>query len=253
MSKHTRIGAIRLKHGLVVLVQQNLVYHHVDETGTTYYEANSDVAYGLVRSGKIMEAVESRFGVLAKDVVQSLLQLGHTKVSDLVRGFEAKDKRINGHANGHAAANRINGVNGNGNAITAGQLHSVLAQLLQAGLIEPVTETMFRSPTDTYNMVEKEMLQLHYGGSTKGVKQKEELKNKIRDRLQSLRDENRDWEPKAGKKRPRNGELSNGINGSGKRRRLSNGAVNGDHTYEDDGTRLDVGFSSSSDQEGIVC
>jgi DNA-directed RNA polymerase III subunit RPC3 len=113
---------------------------------------------------------------------------------------------------------------------------------------------MFQSPTDTYNKIEKEVLDKFFGGSTKGIKQKEELQNKIKERLQALRLE-REWKPKEmkGKKRTPNGDLTSGLNGSNKRRRLADGAVNIDHFYEDESTRLDVGFPSFSEQDTIEC
>jgi DNA-directed RNA polymerase III subunit RPC3 len=178
-----------------------------------------------------MDIVESRHGVHARDVVQNLLLLGHTKVSDLEEAYESKQKHYSyGNGNGYVMANGTNSQS-RSHVSSASQLHTILAQLLQAGLVEPVVKSMFRSPTDTYKKIEREILHESFGGSTKGVKQKEELKVKIRDRLQALRTEGREWKPH-GKKRLLNGEHVNG------------GAVNGDHFYEDDGTRLDVGFPS---------
>jgi DNA-directed RNA polymerase III subunit RPC3 len=173
-----------------------------------------------------------------------LLLLGHTKVSDLEEAYESKQKNYI-HANGHGTS-MVNGTNGQSRShvSSTGQLHTILAQLLQAGLVEPVVKSMFRSRTDTYKEIERELLHESFGGSTKGVKQKEELKVRILDRLRALRTEGREWKPH-GKKRPLNSEHVNGISVSSKRRRLSNGgAVNGDHFYDDDGTRLDVGFPS---------
>ncbi|KAF4625732.1 hypothetical protein G7Y89_g12428 [Cudoniella acicularis] len=187
-----------------------------------------------------MDAVENRYGGLARDLVHNLLLLGHTKVSDLAEAYESNQKEAAyGKSNGHPT---INGVNGHAkvHATTVGQLHNVLYRLLEAGVVEPVVENMLRSPSDIYNKLEKEILKESYGGSTKGTKQKEEVAGRIRDGLQALRSEGRDWKSKANK-RPLNGEHTNGINGSTKRRRLSHGGgvVNGDHVYEDDGTRLD--------------
>lgn len=162
---------------------------------------------------------------------------------DLARDYESGPKHANGNGkrNGHATTN---GMNGHGNEYpSTGPLHTVLSRLLQAGIIEPLNASMLRSPTDLYNTVEKEVLTTFFGGSTKGGKQKDELKIKIQARLESARTEGPDWQPK-GKKRMANGDYT-GVNGN-KRRRLSNGSevVNGDQLYEDDGTRLDVGLSS---------
>jgi DNA-directed RNA polymerase III subunit RPC3 len=226
-------------------VQQGLVYYNADDAMRgTFYEANPDAAYGLVRSGKILEAVESRYGASAKDVVESLFLLGHTKVSDLEKVYES---RIHDHANGNGESN--------GNTreeklvmISTGQLHAILTRLLEAAIIQPVVGSMLCSPTDTYEKIEYQILKESFGGSTKGAKQKEELKVKVRDKLQALRSERQNWQMK-GKKRPLNGSLSNGVNGVSKRRRLSNSgaSVNGNHDYEDDGARVDVSLPIFSD------
>ena len=244
LSRHTHLTPRQLRHGLVVLIQQNLVYHHFDtENRSTFYEGNHDAAYALVRSGKILEIVESRYGVHARDVVQNLFLLGHIKVSDLAGAYESRRKpHINGK--GHAPANGISG-HPKGHASSAGELDSILARLLQAGLIETVTECMFRSPTDTYNHAEREILQLNFGGSTKGGKQKDELKALMKDRLQNIRSNGPDWRLK-GNKRTLNGDAVDGLNGASKRRKLSDGGgvVSDDEICKDDSTRLDVGLLS---------
>lgn len=191
-----------------------------------------------------MNIVEERYGARARDVVQNLLLLGHTKISDLAAAYESvKKPQVNGTSNGHSTTNDTTRAE-KSHITSAGQLDAILYQLLDAGLVEPVTQRMFRSPSDTYNQVEKEQLDTHFGGSTKGTKQKEELNRNISARLRDLRSEGRDWRPK-GKKRPYNGDGPNGVNGAAKRRRLSNGAVNGDSHYEDETIRLDVGLSAS--------
>lgn len=195
-----------------------------------------------------MQLVESRFGELAKDVIQNLLLLGHTKVSDLADAYAITSRS---HSNGHGAENTgtngINGMNGKHKVhITSpGQLDLVLSKLLQAGFVQPVIERMFRSPTDTYNLVENVILHDNFGGQTKGTRQKEELKIKVRGQLKSWRDEGRDWKPSGGSK--------NGVNGQGKKRRLSRGeaAINGNHAFHGEGTRLDVGFKISAEEKTI--
>lgn len=188
---------------------------------------------------------ETRFGPAARDVVQKLFLLGNTSVSNLEAAYESKHEQ---HVNGNAEGSSVipNGVNGhNVSSVTSiGHLHALLNRLLEVGFVEPVIQNMFLSPADTYNKVERDILQESFGGSTKGAKQKDDLKLKVRNRLQAIRSD-REW--KGGSvKRPLNGGYINGVNGTNKRRRLSNGSstVSSDHLYEDDGTRLEVGFSS---------
>jgi DNA-directed RNA polymerase III subunit RPC3 len=213
----------------------------------------------LVRSGKIVEIARSRYGDLAAEIMGNLFLSGHSTVKELVTGYLARLGEVEAKRNQEQClTNGINGQSKDHVPVQApahpnptGQMHGILTELLQSGLIQPLFEDMFCSPTDTFNKVEKEILQGEYGGSTKGIKQKDELKDKIRARLQDLRSE-REWKPK-GKKRALNGNHANGVNGASKRRRLSTGAVNGDHYFEDDSTRLDVGFPSLSEQDTIEC
>ncbi|KAH6670064.1 DNA directed RNA polymeras-like protein III subunit Rpc82 [Halenospora varia] len=254
LSRHTRLTPRQLRHGLAVLVQQNLIYHYTEDTGLTHYEADHDAAYALVRSGKIMAAVESRYGTLAKDIVHNLLLLGHTKVVDLEKAFEPKPveqtkengrEKGKGHNTSNGTINGVtsevaNGVNGHAEAVIVpvGEIHATLERLLIAGVVEPIVESMFRSPLDRYSKLEKDILRGSYGEKQKGNKQKEEFAARIKEGLKEMRSEGQNWRSKLNK-RPLNGEHTNGVNGPSKRRRLSHGMTNGDHVYEDEGKRLD--------------
>ncbi|KAJ5042036.1 uncharacterized protein L3040_004596 [Drepanopeziza brunnea f. sp. 'multigermtubi'] len=240
---HTKLSQRAVLHGLTVLIQQGLVYHNRDDDQHTFYEANDDAAYGLARSGKILEIVESRYGPFGRDVMQKLFTMGYTKISDLANAYESTTVQEhhpngNGKMNGHATKNGVNGLSEE--HPSTGPLHTVLAHFLEAGIIEPVVESMLRSPTDLYNMAEKEITNQFFSGGTKGIKQKEELKQKIQSRIEAARSDGPQWQPR-GMKRKMNGD-HNGTSGGLKRRRLSSGedATKGDLLYEDDGTRLDL-------------
>ncbi|EDN96672.1 hypothetical protein SS1G_01598 [Sclerotinia sclerotiorum 1980 UF-70] len=233
LKRHTQLTTRQLKLGLTVLVRQNLVYHNSDEGADTNYEANIDAAYALVRSGKILEIAEERFGSVAAEIMGQLVLLGHAKVSDIIAELnKSHDTRANG--------NGINGAtNGNGvHSYHSGQLNYILIQLLEQGFIQPVGRNMFRSPTDSYNAVEKALLHEDYGGATRGTKQKEELRSRIRQRLQDLRAEVPNWKPVGYNRPSANGHL-NGT--ASKRRRLShNGTASNGYDFGDDETnRLD--------------
>lgn len=201
-----------------------------------------------------MELVENRYGASAKDVVQNLFLLGHTKISDLAEAYASQQKRAGkGKSNGHTATNGVNG-HTNPNIEAEGQLDAILIELLGVGLIEPVVKRVFRCPADVRDEFENGAIE-EAGGSVKGsVKKKAEVRGKVEYRLEKIEAEDREWKSKILNK-PRNGILTNGVNGSGKKRRLSHGggSVNGDHPYEDDGTRLDVGYSSFYKQDESVC
>lgn len=239
LKRHTQLTTRQLKLGLTVLVRQNLVYHNSEERGDTTYEANIDAAYALVRSGKILEIVGEQFGSVATDVMEQLVLLGHAKISDIISEL---NKSHEAHANGNG--NGINGAtNGNGaHSYPSGHLNSALIQLLEEGFIQPVGQNMFRSPTDNYNAVEKSLLQDSYGGATRGTKQKDELRSRIRVRLQELRSEVPNWKPVGYNRSSTNGHMNGSVS---KRRRLShNGSATNGHDFNDESNKLDVGVST---------
>ncbi|KAB8303786.1 hypothetical protein EYC80_005164 [Monilinia laxa] len=234
LKRHTQLTTRQLKLGLTVLVRQNLVYHNSEERGDTTYEANIDTAYALVRSGKILEIVGERFGSVATDVMEQLVLLGHAKISDIIAELS---KSHEAHTNGNGSG--MNGAtNGNGtHSYPPGQLNSTLIQLLEEGFIQPVGQNMFRSPTDSYNAVEKTLLQDSYGGATRGTKQKDELRSRIRVRLQELRSEAPNWKPVGYNRSSTNGHMNGSIS---KRRRLShNGSATNGHDFNDESNKLD--------------
>lgn len=230
-----------MRHGLAVLIQQNLLYHFYEQdTKETLYEANQGAAYGLVRSGKFVEVAEAKFGTTGQDLVRNLLLLGQATVSDLIDFCQADKLQQAGENSGDYSMSGMNG-HPQRDPYTE-QLESVLSELREIGFVVAVTPRMFCSPTDTRNEIEKAILKEQYGGSTKGTKQKEELEHSVRDHLQALRSEEMQWKSK-GKKRALNGD-ANGMNGNTKRRRTSLGEVKTNGSYNEGygGFRLEVGF-----------
>jgi DNA-directed RNA polymerase III subunit RPC3 len=192
-----------------------------------------------------MEITELRFGAVARDIVQNLLLLGHTKIADLIEAYRSKwsAQEIhdgNGHGNIPTLTNGIqNWANGNPDVTRLHNLDDVLCRLLEAELIEPVVESIFLSPSDTYHKVEREILHSHFGGSTKGTKQKDDLKSKVIDGLRAIRHQRKIWAGK-GNKRPANGVHTNGPQ---KRQKLANGINNRNgtpHEYQDECKSLNV-------------
>lgn len=118
----------QIKYGLVILLQQHLIFHSGSDASVTYYEIDWQNSYALVRFGKVTKLVQDRFGKKAANVVSNLLTLGHTRMADLkdayfppdtdsdddsddgvVNGAGSKRKRANGtHVNG--IATKLNGV-----------------------------------------------------------------------------------------------------------------------------------------------
>lgn len=251
LAQYTRLPPRHVRHGLAVLIQQNLVYYHVEhDSEITYYEANQDASYFLLRSGKIIEYVRSQYGPPAQDIVQNLLFLGHAKIGDLLAASTPTQQPAEVHVNGDGKSKLLtngiqNGSNKQPEGLASKKLEDVMHRLLESGLVAPIVKSKLQSPSDLYNQVEREILERHFNNGIKGTKQKDELKAKIIDKLREIRSDGEVWQRK-GAKRALNGVH---MNGGEKRRKLANGVEHvdsGSHALHSESTRLDVGSSSFS-------
>lgn len=218
------------------MIQQNLLYYYVDnDTTTAAYEANPEPAYNLIRTGKILEMVESSYGPAAKDVMQSLLLLGQTRVSDLKAAYEEKIKRSADAALAIKADADM--VNGEGPPTpkkptiavkSAAQLNSIICRLAEAELVDVVHGLTFVSPDDIYKDVEERVTRVKFPGGVKGGKGKAEFEEAVAMELCKVRRESKSLKRK----------LEDSGASAAKRRKLLNGAgvngVNGDHEPEGD-------------------
>ncbi|CAG7921894.1 unnamed protein product [Penicillium olsonii] len=165
-----RLTDRQLHHGLSAMIQHHLVYHFTSlDDGNTYYEANPQAAYYLVRSGKILQLVENRLGAYAAQVLQAIMFLGHASISHLetLPELQPQQQVTNGvnhdgengengeghEENGDQAEENGHGENGltNGNhAVDAkpARLHPTLKALASHGYIHKVREAHFQSPND---------------------------------------------------------------------------------------------------------
>lgn len=141
------------------MVQQHLVLHYASrDDSLTYYEADWRSAYSLIRSGKIIELVQERFGEYAATITSQLLLLGHARVghletlSQLVSGAERKKVKTktpleNGlHAVGDAGDLSRGDLDQSRHS--PANLHSTLRLLANHGLIIRVREAHYRSQAD---------------------------------------------------------------------------------------------------------
>lgn len=212
-----------------MLIQQNLIYHNTElDSGVTYYEANEDAAYFLLRSGRILQIIETRYGKEAKDVVQNLLLLGHAKVGDLVDAYQSKTKVTNGQTNG--TTNGVNGTEGSDKF----NLDGILKRLLDDGFVEPLVKSMFKSPADTYLETERDITRsagaAATAGASKAGKTADLLKHDVERTVETARRQ-RSWKEGNLKRYEKNI-----VPASEKRRKLANGraAAAGPGEFESD-------------------
>jgi DNA-directed RNA polymerase III subunit RPC3 len=248
------MSPFQTRHGVAVLLQHNLLYCQVDENYAVY-EANAEFAYNLVRAGKILEMTETSFGPPAKDVIQSLLVSGQTRVADLVTAYQEKIDHLNSVMQQDDDEDfpdpKPNGVNGHSNVSrksdsmvkSTAQLNSVICRLVEAELIDVVHSKTFQSQPDIVKALEKEVTDKYFPGGVKGGRGKIEFQEKMAEALRKVRNESKSLKRKleqngtAAKRRKLFAgiETANGTNGM-------NGVSNGVHEEELD-PALDVSGS----------
>ncbi|KAF2202746.1 hypothetical protein GQ43DRAFT_479616 [Delitschia confertaspora ATCC 74209] len=202
----------KIKHGLVILIQQHLVFYYTDaDNGLTSYEVDWVQAYCLVRFGKMIKMTENRFGGKAGAIISMLASLGHTRVGDLVHAYFPPGTETNGLTNGAHKSSGANGTNGNGAAVNGTTnglnpaeatqasddrirspeaLHAILYALLDAGWLVPAHPTHYLSPGDRQSEAENAVIKELYEGMTpSGAKALNELKTLAIQRKRKVRDE----------------------------------------------------------------
>ncbi|KAK0626944.1 RNA polymerase III subunit RPC82-domain-containing protein [Immersiella caudata] len=241
LCQYTGMSALQLRHGVAVLLQHNLLYYQIDD-GHAMYEANAEFAYNLVRTGKILEMIETSFGPPAKDVMQSLLASGQTRVADLVAAYQEKINHLNSAMQQDDDEDfpdlKANGVNGHPHAAkkcdpmvkSTAQLNSIICRLVEAELIDVVHSKTFQSQPDVVKALEKEVTDKHFPGGVKGGRGKIEFQEKMAEALRKVRSESKSLK----RKLEQNGTAA-------KRRKLfagvaaangTNGTTNGVHDEE---------------------
>ncbi|KAF6821469.1 RNA polymerase iii subunit rpc82 [Colletotrichum musicola] len=217
----TGLNPRQLRHGLAVLVQQCLVYTQLDsENNHAVYEANPDGCYNLIRAGKIVEMVGMEYGPAEQEVVQTIMQLGHAKVSDLAQAFATRDgastngNLTNGHTNGKARQSSFD-------------LHGILNRLVVDEIVDQVGPKTFRNPEDVYREIEEEVTKTSPGEKLT-ARNRELMQTEVAKRLREARDES--------KKLKR--QLGRGAVFSAKRRKLANG-VGKKSEWDDDVPELE--------------
>lgn len=210
---------------------------------TTYYEAHWPSAYALARSGKLVKIVEDRFGAFAGELFSNMLLLGHARVGDLAKAYNAvqsngtlglisEDQTLGegGLPNGLGTNHTSAGTKKRGPSLE--DLHSMLNALLRSGFVIPVHESHFRSAADNRSEAERELERVNdsFRGTLKGEK-KIEFGQAIDRKLVQWRDglgvQTKDTSGRGTKRR-----LDDDRNGADRKRmRMSNGQTNGIHGH----------------------
>jgi DNA-directed RNA polymerase III subunit RPC3 len=139
VARASYLNGRQIKYGLVILLQQHLIFHSGNDAAATYYEIDWQNSYAVVRFGKVAKLVEDRFGKKAANVMSNLLTLGHTRIADLKEAYfppeeESDDDSDDGIVNGAGLKRkRANGtqVNGTGTK-TNGVVNGLPAELEDA-------------------------------------------------------------------------------------------------------------------------
>ena len=143
------------------MIQHHLVYHFTSlDDGNTYYEANPQAAYYLVRSGKILQLVDNRLGKYAAQVMQAIMFLGHASIAHLETLPELRPQQhIPNGVNHDEEDAEENGDHQEENGVPNGdyamktkpaRFHPTLKSLASHGYIHKVREAHFQSPNDNF-------------------------------------------------------------------------------------------------------
>lgn len=233
------------------MIQHHLIYYYTSlDDGITYYEANTQSAYYLVRSGKILQLIETRLGEYAARVMSAILFLGHASVSHLETLPELRFERRfpNGveHDEEDVQENEEKD-KPNGHHAVHGRLHPTLKALASHGYIIRVREAHFQSPADNWLDAERTIASRPDIKSLKGKQYKEKLLEKtmalVKERMDGDLTHGLMFQgvPR-GIKRKFGNSASNTPN---KRARMDHGRVNGEDADDDEENEW------SEDEEGF--
>lgn len=208
-----------VRHGLAVLIQQNLIFHHTDpDTSVTRYEANTEAAYNLVRTGKILDVIHRNYGDEARDVVHQVILNGHMTVGSLLHHTSHRSANGTIHTNG-----KTNGTSSEtSTALEEDGDHTqrtfdLIAHLIAVGILEPLNMRMLQTPEDVRAEIEHDVMK-DYPTGLRGTKQKNEFNARCMQAWREILDESKDLKQSL--------EADYLLSPGAKRRRLANGARN---------------------------
>ena len=188
------------------MIQHHLVFHYTSiDDGNTYYEADLQSAYYLVRAGKILEHVQETLGSYAATVLSTIMYLGHTEIRYLetLPEFNPEQQpKMNGTNESHEVAaaaeeeeeeaeeeeKEEHQQNGGGDQHNYGHrdhLHPTLATLAAHGYIIKVCEAHFQNPNDIFLEAERVIKARSDIKMLKGKKYEENVKVAVAEMIAS--------------------------------------------------------------------
>lgn len=250
------------------MIQHHLVFHFSSiDDGHTYYEANPEAAYYLVRSGKILQLVEERLGEYAAKMMETIMFLGHASIRHLESMPELKTIGGDPVAQPAAMPNGVShddenemdaegaeegmeeGAEGAEEEVDAemngheelpeakpAPFNSTLKALASHGYILRVREAFFQSPSDNYLDAKRIISVRSDVKALKGKRQEEAIDVKTKELL----DERTDYDLSAkymynGLPRGVKRKWTNGGSAPNHSQAETNGnGVNGDHADEEE-------------------
>lgn len=164
---HIKLNPKIVKQTLVVLVQQHLVTHYThieNHRDVVYYECEWTQVYELLHAGRIIRAMETRFGSDGALIISNMLQLGHARVSDFISASSTSTK-IAVRAPKHPAEPSTTATNGavptptktDSPIASVESLKSVMAEMLQARFLIPVQDYHMHPRTDIINTMRAQL------------------------------------------------------------------------------------------------
>lgn len=263
LTQLTHIHIDHIRAGLALLIQHHIVkYFDANPRIPTFYHADLNAAYNLIRAHKYVSIVSEREGEAAGRLLASIFELGHASVGDLESAYgltpaSKRDSGIDTTEHHITEEGMINGIAKDGehkttaDITTTSEFHSTLRKLLDEGYLVKASERSYMPDADYEEEAKQVITENEDAKPSKlsGTKQKEQLNVKVNTLKRKWDDEDtysktRDVASKGVIKRSKPSTQSNKrvkINGD-----LPNGARAIHDDFSDDATDADECVSKLS-------
>jgi DNA-directed RNA polymerase III subunit RPC3 len=180
VAQRCRLPLRQVKTGLAALIQLRLVYHHTTPDGQSTYQANTDNAYNLMRTGKLVALVERSMGSAAATVMEHLAVLGYATADELEANVCGDSKFDPAEAdagppqtNGHTTTDTRK------DSDRRNRFRAALADLVDEKYIVAVRDAHFQSVFDARQDVMRHFRLLDQMPASKGKKSQLEVEEKV--------------------------------------------------------------------------